>query len=184
MILNENNVVYCDANFLIAYFVKNPQEPDLQKQAKVLFAQMLVAKCKIMISPLAFDECWNGIRKAVGPKKITQHIRFAIDNLLKRTPFKLRNGGATQYSYSEIINDLADFTENILNHKNFEIVQLIDSKKGVINALDKLNVLKPRDAFHLIMALDNGSSHMVTNDGKLKTEAEKSGITCLGLDKS
>jgi hypothetical protein len=61
---------------------------------------------------------------------------------------------------------------------------LVDSSKGVINALGKLNVLKPRDAFHLVMALDNGSSHMITNDGKLKIEAEKSGIACLDFDKS
>jgi len=171
MSLDDKSVVYCDANFLVTYFIKNPQEPDLQKQAKILFMNLLAAKCRIIISPLAFDEAWNGIRKAIGANRNnTKFLGF------------LNNG--MQLSYPDVFGDLAIFTKNILNHKNVEVVQLIDSKKGVVNALDKLNVLKPRDAFHLIMALDNGSSHMVTNDGKLKTEAEKSGIACLVLDKS
>jgi predicted nucleic acid-binding protein len=171
MNLDDKSVVYCDANFLVTYSIKNPQEPDLQKQAKILFMNLLAAKCRIAISPLAFDEAWNGIRKAVGVNKDNAKFFGFLNNNM-------------QLSYPDVLGELEVFTKNILKHKNVAVVQLVDSSEGVINALGKLNVLKPRDAFHLVMALDNGSSHMITNDGKLKIEAEKSGIACLDFDKS
>ena len=63
MTITKNDIVYCDANFLIAYGASKVKQPDIQKRAYVLFAKLLACKCKIVVSALTFDETWLGMRK-------------------------------------------------------------------------------------------------------------------------
>lgn len=181
MNLDQSSVVYCDAAFLVTYFIKNSQQPDLHKRAESLFGQMLFSKCQIITSPLAFDETWNGIRKSIGPKIIKNRFKYVFNQLLLRTPFQLRDGGVLQYSYDEALQRILNSTSIILNCSKFFVTQLIDPMDGVLKAANRLNKLKPRDSFHLTIALDNNATHFISRDIKLLKEASGSGLIAINF---
>jgi len=180
MIIPNNATVYCDANFLVAYGARQIKQPNIQKQAQILFAQLLNNNCTITASPLTFDETWNGIRKEVGPKEIKNKWRFLISKFLNKYGLRLTNYGGIEFSYSEIINDLKNFTENLLSSSRFEILQFPISRtqNGVGQALDNLENfnLKPRDSFHLALMQTNNIQYMVTRDQK---DFQRTGINVI-----
>lgn len=172
MTITKNDIVYCDANFLVAYGSQKAKQPEIQKRARILFATLLISGCKIIASGLTFDEAWLGIRKELGPKSIINNIRFMISKLIERVGLKLINYGATEFSYSEIFNDLSSFTDKLLNHKNFTVMQFQDSAMGVRDALSNIHKfkLRPRDSFHLAIMKDNKATYFISNDGHFKNK--------------
>ncbi|MBU3964947.1 PIN domain-containing protein [Patescibacteria group bacterium] len=172
MTITKNDIVYCDANFLVAYGSKKAKQPEIQKRARILFATLLISGCKIIASNLTFDEAWLGIRRELGPKSIINNIRFMISKLIERVGLRLINYGATEFSYSEIFNGLSSFTNKLLNHKNFNVMQFQNAAIGVKSALNNMNKfgLRPRDSFHLAIMKDNKTTHFISNDGHFKNK--------------
>ncbi|MBI5306120.1 type II toxin-antitoxin system VapC family toxin [Candidatus Wolfebacteria bacterium] len=166
MTISKNGVVYCDANFLIAYGAKATKQPELQRQAQALFARLLISQCKICVSALTFDEAWNGIRKELGPKKVSNSIRYKLNKFIDKFGLRLANYGASEFSYREIFNDLHSFTAKFLNSNKIEVIQFNNLVSGIKNALDNLKSfsLKPRDSFHLAIMKDRGATHFISND--------------------
>jgi predicted nucleic acid-binding protein len=178
MIFSEDDVIYCDANFLIAYGAKKVKQPELNKRALILFARILAGKSKLIASTLTFDEVWMGIKREIDPKSVKNRWRIRVDNLLQRVGLKLMNSGVENFSYAEVFDDLNSFTNKLLNHKKFSVIQFKDPGSGVRNALNNLNSsrLKPRDAFHLAFAKDNGANCFLTNDSDFGKNKDKIGI--------
>ncbi|MFH1048551.1 MAG: type II toxin-antitoxin system VapC family toxin [Patescibacteria group bacterium] len=170
MKITKKDVVYCDANFLVAYGSKKVKQPEIQKRARILFAQLLISGCSIIASSLTFDESWLGIRREFGHKSIISNIRFVISKLIEKVGLRLINYGVIEFSYSEIFNDLNSFTNNLLNHRNFSVVQFQDSAMGVRDALGNINKfkLRPRDSFHLAIMKDNKATYFISNDSHFK----------------
>lgn len=52
MKITKDDIVYCDANFLIAYGASEVKQPELKKRAYILFAKLRIHKCKIVASTL------------------------------------------------------------------------------------------------------------------------------------
>lgn len=175
MTFSKNDAIYCDANFLVAYGAREVKQLDLKKRAIVLFAKILSSKCKFVASSLTFDETWLGIRRELGPKSTKKNLRFKIGIFLEKLGLKFINNGISEYSYSEVFNDLNSFTNKLLNHENFSVVQFNDPKDGVKNALMGLNDfgLKPRDSFHLAYIKDNRITCFVTNDSDFCKKKDK-----------
>src|SRR3990167_3385057 len=115
--------IYCDANFVIAYGAKATKQPELQRQAQALFARLLISQCKICVSALTFDEAWNGIRKELGPKTVSNSVRYKLSRFIEKFGLRLANYGASEFSYREIFNDLHSFTANLLNSNKIEVIQ-------------------------------------------------------------
>ena len=110
-----NTTVYCDANFLVAYGAKQTKQPEIQKQAQILFARLLSKNCKITASPLSFDEAWNGVRMEAGPKKIKGKTRFLLNTILKRFGLRLMNSGGIEFSYHDVLRNIKNFTKSLLD---------------------------------------------------------------------
>lgn len=183
MTIPKNSIVYCDANFLVAYGAKSVKQPELKKRAYILFAQILANGCKIIASPLTFDEAWLGIRRELGPKKISNNFHFNINKLLEKIGMRLKNYGASEFSYSEIFNDLSSFTNRLLGHKNFSIIQFNNATDGIKNALENMNrfKLKPRDSFHLAIANDNSTTHLISNDADFIRNKDHIGVNIINF---
>ncbi len=168
MAIPNNALVYCDANFFVAYGARQTKQPDLQRRAQILFANLLVNNCTIVASPLTFDEAWNGIRKEVGPKTVKNMLRHKINGLLGNIGIRLANCGVLEFSFNEVIFDLKNFTGKLLSSSKFQVIQFPTSreKDGVRQALDNLEKLKikPRDSFHLSMMQLNSIQYFVTRD--------------------
>lgn len=177
MTFSENDVVYCDANFLIAYGARKVKQPELKKRALVLFAQVLIGKCKIIVSSLTFDEVWMGIKREIDPKSVKSRWRIKANDLLQRVGLKLMNSGVENFSYSdsEIFNDLESFTNKLLGCDNFAVVQFDNPKNGVVCALENMNNfnLKPRDSFHVAFAKNNQATYILTNDSDICKKKDK-----------
>lgn len=185
MIITENSIVYCDANFLIALAEgkrKELKQPE-RKRARVLFAQLLISKCKIIVSTLTFDETWLGIRKELGPKAILNNSLFTLNKLLNRFGLRLKNYGASEFSCSEIFDDLNSFTNKLLNHKNFSVVQFNNAANGVKKALANINNLKfkPRDSFHVAIMHDNSATHFISNDSDFVRNKGQIGVNIINF---
>jgi len=176
MVISGDSIIYCDANFLVAYGAGKTKQPEKQKNAKKLFASLLVSKCKIVFSTLVFDEVWNGIRRELGPKTITDYFRFYLNKIIQPVGLALTNYGAVEHSFQDISSDLNNFTNNLLNYPSISIIQLDNPRAGILEALSILNKFKPRDAFHLTYARKNRVTHIVTNDQKFNLSS-----TC-GID--
>lgn len=166
MKITKDDIVYCDANFLIAYGAAKVKQPDLKKRAYILFAKLRICKCKTVVSALTFDEAWLGIRRELGPKKISNGFRFFINKSLERMGVRLINYGASEFSYSEIYNDLKEFTNKLMRNGIFSVIQFNDPVCGIGKALEYLKDynLKPRDSFHLSIIKDNNASVLISND--------------------
>ena len=159
MTFSSGDIIYCDANFLIACGAKKVKQPELKKQALILFAKILAGKCKLIASHLTFDEAWLGIKRELDPKSVKNKWKLKVDDLLQKVGLKFINTGVENFSYAEIFDDLALFTNKLLEYEKFSIVQFDDPKNGIKNALENLNnlKLKPRDSFHLAFAKNNNA---------------------------
>lgn len=179
MTIPSNTIVYCDANFLVAYGAKQTKQPAIQKRAQILFAKLLTNNCKITASPLSFDEAWNGVRKEVGPKRISNKIYFFLNKTLNKLGFYYKNSGAVEFSFGDVSNDIKNFTEKLIASPKFIVIQfpVLREKEGINQALDNVDKLKfkPRDSFHLSVMQLNGVKQIITRDKKF----EKSGISVL-----
>lgn len=146
--------VYLDANFLVYWLVSKTQE--LKKRARILLASLLAQKASLALSPLSFDEAWEGIRKELS-KTSSQRL---------------------SHFHPDVYSSLEEITDKILDHSSFEVIQLQDCPKGVKTALDNIKEfqLRPRDAFHLSMMRDNNISKIVTSDEKFIKQQESMGI--------
>ena len=178
MTLSENDIIYCDANFLVAYGAREVKQLDLKKRALILFAKILISKCKVIASSLTFDEAWLGIRRELGPKSKKSSWKLRIDHVLRKFGLKLINNRVSEFSYTEVFDDLNSFTNKLLGHNNFQVVQFSNSKDGVRNALQNMNEfkLKPRDSFHLALAKDNKATCFLTNDSDFCKRKDSVGI--------
>ncbi|MBU4082634.1 hypothetical protein KKB98_01640, partial [Patescibacteria group bacterium] len=69
-------------------------------------------------------------------------------------------------SCAEIFDDLNFFTNRLLSHRNFLVVQFGDADNGVKNALENIKNFKwrPRDSFHLALMRDNAATDCITGD--------------------
>jgi len=119
------------------------KKPSLKKQARILFGKLLSNKNELLLSPLSFDEAWNGIKKE----------------------YNKQNNTKLSCHDSPIYSELECFTTDIL--PKTELVQFLDIKRGTEKALEFLSrfKLRPRDAFHLAIMINNGIFVLVTNDG-------------------
>lgn len=181
MTIPDNSIVYCDANFLVAYGAKHTKQPAIQKRAQILFAELLTNNCKIAASPPSFDEAWNGVRREVGPKRISNKIYFFLNKVLNKLGFYHKNSGVIEFSFGDVLNDIKIFTEKLIVSQKFIVIQFPASqeKKGVRQALDNVDKLKfkPRDSFHLSVMQLNDVKHIITRDKKF----EKSGVSILAF---
>ncbi len=164
-----NASVYCDANFLVAYGAKVVTKPEVQKGAWILFAKLLVGNCKIVASPLCFDEAWNGVRLEAG-SKIGKEKSWSceVDNLLRKIGICFVRSPLSRFSYNEIMPALKEFTNKLLLLPSFEVIQFPASteKDGVTRALDNIETfkMKPRDSFHLSIVQMNDVKYIVSRD--------------------
>lgn len=181
MTITKSDIVYCDANFLIAYGANKVKQPDIKKRAYILFAELLACECKIVASALTFDETWLGIRRELGPKKISNNFRFFISKLLEKIGCKLINYGASEFSYLEIYDDLNGFTNRLIKNSNFSVIQFNNPAQGVTKTLEYLKDynLKPRDSFHLSIMKDNNASAFISNDKHFDKIKEDLGINII-----
>ncbi len=172
MIIPADTTVYCDANFLVAYGAKQVRQPQLQKRARVLFAKLLIKGCKIAASPLSFDEAWNGIRREAGPRAIRSKPRFFINRLLDRIGVRLMNDGITEFSYSDILNEIEAFTKNLIDSSKFTVIQFPsrEEAKGVYCSIENMGKfgLRPRDSFHLSIMQLNDIHFIMSRDTKFQ----------------
>jgi predicted nucleic acid-binding protein len=175
----KNSKVYCDANFLIAYAAKEVKQPEIKKRAKFLFGEILASNSICFISPLTLDECWLGIRKELGPKRVINKFRYNLNQILGKIGLRLKNYGTIEFSYKEIFDDLKRFSEEIINHPKFKIIQFKNPKSGVKRALENLKVfgIKPRDAFHLSYIQEKNIDYLITGDIKLQKKLKNNPAT-------
>jgi len=137
----KNQKVYFDANFLI--YLSISKKPSLKKQARILFGKLLSNKNKLFLSPLSFDEAWWGIKNE----------------------YNIQNSTTLSCCDVPIYSELEQFTTDIL--PKAELAQFLDAKKGTKRALEFLSRfrLRPRDAFHLAMMIDNKIFILISDDG-------------------
>lgn len=185
MTIPSNTVVYCDANFLVAYGAKKIKQPEIQRRAQILFAQLLNEGCQIAVSSLSFDEAWNGVRIEVGPKKIKDKFRFLLNTIFNKLGVRLINSGGIEFSYSDVFNDIKNFTRNLLASPKFMIIQfpVSQEKIGVTQSLDNMESfkLKPRDSFHLSIMQLNHIQYIVTRDNNFSNRTKESGINTISF---
>ena len=168
MTIPTNTIVYCDANFLVAYGARQTKQPEIQKRAQILFAQLLGNGCTIAASCLSFDEAWNGVRMEAGPKKIKSKTRFLLNTILNRFGLRLINSGGIEFSYHDVLSDIKNFTKSLLVSPKFMIMQfpVSQEKTGINKFLDNMDSfkLKPRDAFHLSIIQLSNIGYIITRD--------------------
>lgn len=170
MDIPNDSLVYCDANFLVAYGSKETKQIKVQKNAQILFAKLLVNNCRIVASPLTFDEAWNGIRKEAGlkTKNNFQRLHYKIDNLLQKCGIRFVRSVAPGYSYNDVMPTLKEFTSKLLLSSKFQIAQfpVLTEKDGITGALNNIEKfgMRPRDSFHLSMMQKNDVKYIVTRD--------------------
>lgn len=163
-------LVYCDANFLVAYGSKETKQIKVQKSAQILFAKLLVNNCKIVASPLSFDEAWNGIRKEAGlkTKNNFQRLHYKVDSILQKCGIRFVQSAASGFSYKEVLPTLKEFTSKMLLSSKFQVVQfpVPIEKNGITKALNNIEKfgMRPRDSFHLSMMQMNDIKYLVTRD--------------------
>lgn len=140
MNIENQKEIYLDANFLISWFIS--KEPELKKQARLLFAKFLATKKELYSSALAFDEAWNGIRREYNFQK---SVNLPCFNDL-------------------VFNELKNFTNLILPKLN--LIQFMDIRNGIVDAMNYIKTfeLKPRDAFHLTIMKHNNITTIATDD--------------------
>lgn len=179
MTIPANAIIYFDANFLVAYGAKEVKQPELQRRAQVLFAKLLIEGNKMSASPLSFDEAWNGIRREAGPKTIESKSRFFMNKFLKKIGVRLINGGASEFSYSDILDKIETFTKELITSSRFSVIQFPPEKEeeGVYRSIKNMEdfSLKPRDSFHLSIMKLNNIRFIVSRDKKF----QKTGVDVL-----
>ncbi len=150
-----DTTVYLDANFLVYWSVS--KKPELRKRARILFAQLRNQKAILALSPLTFDEAWNGIRKEVDVK--LSHFDFLI------------------------FSQIETFTNSIFNKSFIKVIQLQNIQEGISQALDNIKQyqLRPRDGFHLAIMKDNQIFKMVSSDPKFINQQSKMGIEVISI---
>ncbi len=109
------------------------------------------------LSPLTFDEAWNGIRKEVDVK--LSHFDFLI------------------------FSQIETFTNSIFNKSFIKVIQLQNIQEGISQALDNIKQyqLRPRDGFHLAIMKDNQIFKMVSSDPKFINQQSKMGIEVISI---
>jgi predicted nucleic acid-binding protein len=179
--LGKGSVVYLDANFLVAYGAKKTRQPAKQTSAKRLMAQLLVGKCRLTASPLVFDEAWMAIRNesAAPPTSSLGKLKLYSSPLFRKIGMKFVNYSQDVHPFITIMGDVRRFTSLLIGLSVFEVVQFQDGSAGVTDALSRLNEFKPRDAFHVAFALENGATHIVTNDKRLARGCKGQGLLAI-----
>lgn len=141
MITNiSDDSVYLDASFLIFWFIS--KEPELRKQARCIFTQLLIKKIDIFSSVLSFDEAWWGIKNE----------------------YNLQNNSELACSDSPLYEEIEKFTSTLL--PKVKLLQFSDASEGLISALEYISLfkLKPRDACHLSVMKNNSIKSILTDD--------------------
>jgi len=155
-----DQVVYLDADFLICWWSKR-KKPELRKRARLLFAKLRGQKYLFVLSPLTFDETWNGIRR-----ELNQPASRGLSHF-----------------HPEVFTELEKITTIVLKQSLIKIVQLQNLKEGIEMALNNINQfrLRPRDAFHLAIMKDNEVTAMVTNDQKFTDQQARMNIKVINF---
>lgn len=130
--------VYLDANFPISYSVSG--HPKYQPAMELLF-ELYRQKIEICISSLIFDEFWYGIKKFLGANNIAP---------------------------TQIYRTTQDTTNRMLRWTNVRFLpaDIVMTKNSIRHALDFYihQNLRPRDSFHLALAILSNSAGFVTSD--------------------
>jgi predicted nucleic acid-binding protein len=140
----QNEAVYLDANFIIAYFVSIHEQ---HIAASKLMASLLVMDNTLCFSPLTIDEA-------------LYHIYL---NLRESDRFGAFSPLSDFYSLFKAI------VEKLLAFKQVKVVQFDNSvRQGIVNAVENIRAYKfqPRDAFHTAYLQDLGIKYIVSHDGK------------------
>ncbi|MBZ9572092.1 type II toxin-antitoxin system VapC family toxin [Patescibacteria group bacterium] len=134
--------VYLDANFLVAYFVKNHSN---YKTSRQLFFYLVASKIIMYISNLGLDETLMKIYETY--QQQTQ----------KTFPFN--------YYADKFENVLKEIVEP---SSPFRLIQFSDPVSGAKKAVSNIKQfnLRPRDAFHHAHMQDLGISQIVTKNKK------------------
>lgn len=141
----KNTQVYLDANFLTAYLLASHTDA---KKAQKFFAEILIAKTKMVFSPLTIDETLNAIVRTL---KDQERI----------------NGILPSKSHKDYISDLKKAISIITKDQHFLIIQFTNSlTRGCQNAVSHIDAfnLRPRDAFHVSYMEDSKLNYIVSND--------------------
>jgi len=143
MMSNPQDICYLDANFLVAVFIPGHE---FHKTGAKVFAQLLISKKELLISPLVMDEAWHAAWKT----------------LQDQVPVEKKK------SHSVFYSDLKQILDAVIKNPKMKFVQF-DSNldQGIAQALENIKdyVLGPRDAFHMAIMQDLGISEIVTKDG-------------------
>lgn len=143
-----NQEVYLDANFLIAYLLKNHDD---SSGSVALLAALLVSKNKVRITALSLDETFNSL-----VREKNNQMQAA------GTP-----ASSTRLPHAAFYTDLKSAITTLLALPDLELIQYQnDIKKGAEKAVDNIKnyKMKPRDAFHLSYMQDRGIKYIATND--------------------
>ena len=184
MKISENSVVYLDANFLVAYFVSAKRKEDkiYNKKAQKIFAYLMVKKCDICLSPLVFDEFWNGVKKEADVKRIRNRLRYWVNKFVQKFGIRgLKDSGVEYYAHYEIYSQLEKYTEKLLSLPQVKLIQFVRIIDGIQQALKNIKQyqMKPRDAFHLSLMQDLKIPFVVSFDPKFIRIPAESGVRCI-----
>jgi predicted nucleic acid-binding protein len=138
----KNEKIYCDANFLVAYGAKSVKQPEVQKSAKLLFAELVAGECTLMASPLTFDEVWNVSRKEAGPKMVKRKYLYKLDKILSKIGLRLtRTDIVEAFSFPDVIDEIKKQTSTLLSFPKFKVIQIPASSEsdGINLALNNLS---------------------------------------------
>ena len=180
----ENSMVYLDANFLVAYFVAGKRKKDkiYNKKAQKMFAYLIVKKCDICLSPLVFDEFWNGIKKEAGVKRIKNRFKYRINKFIRKFGIRgLKDSGIEYYAHYEIYSELEKYTEKLLSWPTVKVIQFVQVVDGIRQALENIKQykMKPRDAFHLSLMQNLRIPFIISFDSDFMRIPPQNGIHCI-----
>lgn len=180
MKITEGADIYLDANFLVAYFIPIRNGDRINQKAKIAMAKMLSKNCTLYLSPLVFDEFWNGIKKEAGIKNIRNKVRFYFDKFIRnQTPFSgLKNRGTDYYGHFELHSQLEKYTNSLRAKSNVEVISYDKPIEGVKDALNniKKHQMKPRDSFHLSLLREKNISFILTRDSSFLSLEDEENI--------
>lgn len=145
--MTNQNYIYPDANFLIAFFADKHGDKD---NSRKLFFNLLKSNSVLFISPLTLDETWYKIWEIpYREKKIKKGKWPSIKTFYPKIKI--------------ILDELKKLPET------FKLIQFENNlETGINNAAENIGVhgLEPRDAFHLAYMQDLHVKTIITKDKK------------------
>lgn len=186
--INQGEAVYCDANFLVRFLLKDYRGGKYESEAAKLLANILVNGGSICVSTLAIDELIAAIKKDIADRTKGNKLKRNINNFLDKKHiylFGLRFSKLEGISYKESLPSVKNSISKLKGYApNFlEFSDHLAGVNRVISYLESAVAEKPRDAFHLALAIENNVKYLVTADTKFLKGIEKTTIIPIPLSK-